>query len=333
MLEDRLTPSAHALPAIHLPSQHVLAQNEVLFTTGSFSNDPGSSSKAHVDYGDGTGLTPLPLQTDHSFILAHTYAREGNFDVSVIVENDLGETALATLKVSAGNSPGMPVRIAAPVFPPTAANAVGPGKSAPFLIQLPVTQPASDHFTAGYLVDSDDDFSVSYKINPPDTQWVDELPLEFPAASARGNQSTVDSDTIFLEKLQKTTATLTSGSLPAKKVTNFDFELQPDNSVPQKLKPDRPSFQQRGTKKNFQALFRLRPVLISQETLASRLLAKRGPGNMLLAVFVLRWGNKNPNHRARKPLGRNRPRRRNRWQMHAAIPEGRNVGARGPPGA
>jgi hypothetical protein len=332
MLEDRLTPSTHALPAIHLPSQHVLAQNEILFTTGSLSNDPGSSPKAHVDYGDNTGLTPLPLQTDHSFILAHTYAREGNFDVSVIVENELGETALATLKVSAGNSPGM-VHIAAPVFPPAPANATGAGKPVPFLIQLPVPQPASDHFTAGYLVDADDDFSVSYRINPPDTEWVDELPLEFAAAGARGNQSTLDGDTIFLEKLQKTTVTLTSGSLPTKKATNFDLQLQPDNNVPQKLKPDCPSFQQRGTKKNFQALFRLRPVLISQEALASRLLAKRAPGNVLLAVFVLRCGNKNPNHRARKPWGRNRPRRWNRYQMHTAIPEGRSVGARGPPGA
>ncbi|HMF20428.1 MAG TPA: hypothetical protein VKE98_24675, partial [Gemmataceae bacterium] len=275
----------------------------------------------------------LPLQTDHSFILAHTYAREGNFDVSVIVEDDLGETALATLKVSAGNSPGMPVHIAAPVFPPTPANAISPGKPLPFLIQLPMTQPELDHFTAGYLLDANDDISVSYRINPPDVQWVDELPLEFPAASARGNQSTVDSDAIFLEKLQKATGTLTSGSLPAKKVTNFDTELQPDNNVPQKLKPDRPSFQQRGTKKNFQVLFRLRPVLISQKVLASRLMAKRGPGNVLLAVLVLRWGNKNPNHRARKSWGRNRLRRWNRYQMHTAIPEGRSVGARGPPGA
>src|SRR5260370_24406358 len=126
MLEARLAPSGNVLPAIHFPVQDFLAHGEVLSASGSFSDPQGNSWIAQVDYGDGAGLVPLPLQADHTFLLNHTYAREGNFEVSVIVDDNLGASALATLNVHARALPGVPAGIATLHFPASPLIAPGP---------------------------------------------------------------------------------------------------------------------------------------------------------------------------------------------------------------
>jgi hypothetical protein len=322
LLEDRLTPSAHAMPAIRLPSQEVLAPHETLFTAGSFSDPLGGSWKARVDYGDGTGPIPLSVQPDHKLILSHSYAHEGDFDVSVIVEDNLGEIAQATLKVHAGALPGLPVHITGPVISPTPINTIGPTQPGPLIVQPVMGHTAFDQLAPGYLVEAPDEYTVSFKVELPDIPVTNELPLEIQA-----NEAPETGDTIFLAKPHKDGNTLTSETQPAKKTTNSDLQLEPNHDHPGKTK----SFQQRGTKKNLQVLFRPQPAHVGQEELASRLLAQRGPGNVLLAVLVLRWGSRKPNNRARNRWGRYRPPRRNRWQLHVTIPGGRSADARGPP--
>jgi PKD repeat protein len=54
-----------------------------------------------VEYGDGTGPQPLALNPDKTFALAHVYADEGSYTVTVTVTDSAGlsSTATATLVV------------------------------------------------------------------------------------------------------------------------------------------------------------------------------------------------------------------------------------------
>ena len=58
--------------------------------TGSFASATPGSFVADVDYGDGTGLQPLPLGPSGTFVLAHTYTRPGTYTVTVGVQDAFG---------------------------------------------------------------------------------------------------------------------------------------------------------------------------------------------------------------------------------------------------
>lgn len=72
-------------------------------TTGTFT-DPGLDIWAvTVDYGDGSGVRPLVLNSDGTFDLSHAYADDGEYTVTVRVDDGDGGVGTATLTVTARN--------------------------------------------------------------------------------------------------------------------------------------------------------------------------------------------------------------------------------------
>jgi parallel beta-helix repeat protein len=61
---------------------------------GSFTGQPGDSFSATVDYGDGSGPQPLPLDGS-TFALTHAYAQGGSYTVSVVVTDTTAGLASA----------------------------------------------------------------------------------------------------------------------------------------------------------------------------------------------------------------------------------------------
>ncbi|HET7654029.1 MAG TPA: PKD domain-containing protein [Acidimicrobiales bacterium] len=78
-------------------------EGTTLTASGSFT-DPGADKwSATVDYGDGTGPATLTLATDKTFALAHTYADDGTYTVSVaVVDDDTTSVTTATAVVTNG---------------------------------------------------------------------------------------------------------------------------------------------------------------------------------------------------------------------------------------
>jgi autotransporter-associated beta strand protein len=72
------------------------------FTRSGFFTDPGKFDTwtATVDYGDGSGLQPLALDSAHHFTLQHQYEQPGAFQVSVHVEDDDTGVGTAGFEVS-----------------------------------------------------------------------------------------------------------------------------------------------------------------------------------------------------------------------------------------
>ncbi len=70
---------------------------------GLFVDATGSIWTATVDYGDGAGPQVLALAADNSFSLAHTWADDGRRDVRVVVANEQGKSAEATVHVDVTN--------------------------------------------------------------------------------------------------------------------------------------------------------------------------------------------------------------------------------------
>lgn len=72
-----------------------LNKGEAASGSGSFA-DPGSDQwTGTVDYGDGSGVQPLPLTPDKTFTIAHTYAAPGEFVITTCVTDDDGGKACA----------------------------------------------------------------------------------------------------------------------------------------------------------------------------------------------------------------------------------------------
>jgi PKD domain/RTX calcium-binding nonapeptide repeat (4 copies) len=82
--------------------QSQLNEGDQFTATGSFT-DPGADVwTATVDYGDGTGVSPLTLNPDKSFALDHRYLDNGDFNVTVRVF-DGHEYGEATFAVAVAN--------------------------------------------------------------------------------------------------------------------------------------------------------------------------------------------------------------------------------------
>ena len=93
----------NAAPVIDPLLSLSLNEGDTLSVPGAF-GDPGADAwTATVDHGDGTGVTPLPIDPfTRSFTLTHAYTDDGSFTVSVSVTDGVGSGA-ATLAVSVLN--------------------------------------------------------------------------------------------------------------------------------------------------------------------------------------------------------------------------------------
>jgi large repetitive protein len=108
---------------------------------GSFS-DPGSDTwTATVNYGDGGGVQPLPLNADKSFNLSHLYADEGSYTVAVTVSDDDYVSATSTFTVTVND------------LPPTSDGIAGPATGVPGqprTFSLTATDPSPLDQAAGF---------------------------------------------------------------------------------------------------------------------------------------------------------------------------------------
>jgi hypothetical protein len=77
-------------------------------TAGSFTDAAaGLTFTATVDYGDGTGVHPLALNADHSFLLQHAYAAKGTYTVSVQVSDNQGHTGTGSFVATVADTIGL----------------------------------------------------------------------------------------------------------------------------------------------------------------------------------------------------------------------------------
>jgi hypothetical protein len=91
---------ANVAPTVSAIAGASLFQGDTYTASGSFS-DPGlvDTWTATVDYGDGSGVQPLPL-AGMTFNLSHTYTVAGTFTVSVAVRDKDGGVGTAHATVS-----------------------------------------------------------------------------------------------------------------------------------------------------------------------------------------------------------------------------------------
>jgi hypothetical protein len=88
-------------PAVQLNPALAVTEGATLRDTGSFASATPGSLVADVDYGDGTGLQPLPLGPSGTFVLDHKYTRPGTYTVTVGVQDALGVVGKADLTLTA----------------------------------------------------------------------------------------------------------------------------------------------------------------------------------------------------------------------------------------
>jgi uncharacterized delta-60 repeat protein len=94
---------ANETPVVSVGADTTIDEGGTLARNGSFA-DPGDDSwSAIVDYGDGSGVQSLPLNSDKTFSLNHVYADDGDFTVTVTVTDDDGDAGSATFVVTVHN--------------------------------------------------------------------------------------------------------------------------------------------------------------------------------------------------------------------------------------
>ncbi|NOX56798.1 MAG: tandem-95 repeat protein, partial [Planctomycetes bacterium] len=92
-------------PTVDLGPDRLIDEGTELAVTGTFTDPDADTWTATVDYGDGSGLQPLPLAPDKSFQLNHVYADNGVFTVTVTVTDNHGANGAAALQVTVANKP------------------------------------------------------------------------------------------------------------------------------------------------------------------------------------------------------------------------------------
>jgi N-acetylneuraminic acid mutarotase len=100
---------ANVAPTVNAGADRTIDEGSSFAQTGSFT-DPGTADTwtATVDYGDGSGSTPLALNPDKTFNLAHAYGDNGTFTVAVTVTDDDGGVGTDTVTVTVKNvAPGV----------------------------------------------------------------------------------------------------------------------------------------------------------------------------------------------------------------------------------
>lgn len=96
---------SNANPQVDLGDDDEIDEGDTFTATGSFS-DPGAhdTHTATVDYGDGAGEQDLTLNTDDdTFSLSHPYLEDGQYDVTVCVDDDDAGQGCDVLQVTVNN--------------------------------------------------------------------------------------------------------------------------------------------------------------------------------------------------------------------------------------
>ncbi len=94
---------ANVAPSVDAGAGGSLNEGDTFTSAGSFS-DPGADTwTATVDYGDGSPVSPLALNSDKTFTLSHLYAQDGSYTLTVVVTDDEGASGTATATVNVAN--------------------------------------------------------------------------------------------------------------------------------------------------------------------------------------------------------------------------------------
>jgi PKD repeat protein len=110
---------ANGAPVVEAGADATVDEGSAFSRVGAFSDpDPGDAWTATVDYGDGSGGQPLPLDPHQAFTLSHAYADDGTYEAIVRVTDNGGAGSSDALVVTVTN--------VAPI-----ATLVGPASGAP----------------------------------------------------------------------------------------------------------------------------------------------------------------------------------------------------------
>jgi Ca2+-binding RTX toxin-like protein len=91
-------------PVVNLGNPVTIQEGGMLTGTASFTDPSADASwTATIDYGDGSGVHPLTLNTNKTFALSHTYLITGQHTVTVKVTDDEHVVGTGTLQVTVQN--------------------------------------------------------------------------------------------------------------------------------------------------------------------------------------------------------------------------------------
>jgi hypothetical protein len=91
------------LPNVDVGADASIAEGVMLTQLGSFTDPDADIWTATVDYGDGSGVQPLALNTDKSFDLNHVYTEDGTYTAMVTVDDGQGGIGTDELVVTVNN--------------------------------------------------------------------------------------------------------------------------------------------------------------------------------------------------------------------------------------
>lgn len=100
---DTLPDPNNQPPVISTISGALIHPGDTYTANSSFTDSDSTTWHATVDYGDGTGMQPLILNSDKTFSLNHTYTTNGNYTVKVKVVDDPGASGTKTTTVNVVN--------------------------------------------------------------------------------------------------------------------------------------------------------------------------------------------------------------------------------------
>lgn len=104
-------------PSLYPLSNSSFFEGSTYSSTGSFTDSDSISWTGTVDYGDGSGIQPLSLNSDKTFALSHIYKDEGTYVVTVSITDNQGATTTATATITVNNAPFTVSSITAPTIP------------------------------------------------------------------------------------------------------------------------------------------------------------------------------------------------------------------------
>src|SRR5260221_2698138 len=99
------TPIPNQSPVVNPLSNATINEADTYSYSGSFTDPDSTSWTATVDYGDGSGIQPLHLNSDKTFNLSHVYKDEGSYTVTVAVADNQGASSAVNATITVKNAP------------------------------------------------------------------------------------------------------------------------------------------------------------------------------------------------------------------------------------